>query len=305
MEELYTLDKDSCEKLYPIYGLIFLFKYREEERELSASRPGTLDKSPHIFFANQVIRNACATQAILSIILNADQIQAGDELTSFKEFTKDFDPMMRGDALSNSETIRAAHNEYAPQQSFVFDEKISGEQEDAYHFISYVPIKGKVYELDGLQEGPRMLGEVAEGVNWIDVVTPIIQARIQEYAGNEIRFNLMAVVEERPPKLKALVDEAKKRLEEIDQGKDPEDFAKLQDALSNHQNNFAAETGKRETWARENRRRKHSFIPFIMGLLKLMAEKKQLEPVVSRVGESKRQEFQRQREAANKSGSKS
>ncbi len=32
------------------------------------------------------------------------------------------------------------------------------EDEDAFHFISYIPVKGKVYEMDGFKRAPVELG---------------------------------------------------------------------------------------------------------------------------------------------------
>lgn len=53
------------------------------------------DANDHVFFAKQIINNACATQAILSILMNNSDIELGDDLSNFKSFTADFPPDVR------------------------------------------------------------------------------------------------------------------------------------------------------------------------------------------------------------------
>lgn len=94
VEELYDLDSLATSDK-TVYGLIFLFKWRSEREE----RP--VANVPGLFFARQVITNACATQAILSVLLNAENIDLGEVLGSFKAFTSDFPPELRGEAIGN------------------------------------------------------------------------------------------------------------------------------------------------------------------------------------------------------------
>lgn len=79
-------------KYRPVYGLVFLFKWKKEED----LRIPESDYHGKVFFANQVINNACATQAILSVLLNCPDLKLGQELTDFKAFTSDFTPDLRG-----------------------------------------------------------------------------------------------------------------------------------------------------------------------------------------------------------------
>lgn len=157
------------------------------------------EQNLHYDFSYQVINNACATQAILSVLLNCehDDLKLGPTLTEFKDFCQMFDAHNKGLTLSNAAKIRTVHNSFARQTLFELDNKKAAKDEDVFHFIGYVPIDGRLYELDGLKEGPIDLGVVPIGEDWLNVVRPIIQKRIDKYSEGEIHFNLMAIVSDR------------------------------------------------------------------------------------------------------------
>lgn len=49
------------------------------------------------------------------------------------------------------------------QALFELDDKTPSKEEDAFHFVAYLPINGRLYELDGLKEGPIDLGAIPDG----------------------------------------------------------------------------------------------------------------------------------------------
>jgi len=204
-DEIYDLEEGAFLRFDAkrIYGLVFLFKWQQE----ATSGGATVDAADHgVFFAQQVIQNACATQAILSVLLNAPaDLDLGPHLKEFKEFTAAIDPEMKGYAISNSEPVRKAHNSFRQQSSFEIVQDKDDTGDDAFHFVSYVCHEGKVYELDGLKKGPVLIGEAPPGdCAWAEKAREEVKRRIEAYAASssnagadssgELRFQLMAVV---------------------------------------------------------------------------------------------------------------
>ncbi|XKL68912.1 hypothetical protein PGB90_006681 [Kerria lacca] len=274
VEELWSLEPENLIDLRPIHGLIFLFKWEPNEEPVGSL---VLDsKADKIFFSQQVITNACATQAILGILLNCKHpdIELGSILTEFKDFCQSFDSTMKGLALSNSQAIRSVHNSFAKATLFEFDSKFQNKDDDTYHFVSYVPIDGRLYELDGLKEGPVDLGSIPSGSDWFTFVKPIIENRIKRYKEGEIHFNLMAIISDRKIKYEKRIQKLNEDMQnngmEVDSVQ--AEIAKLQVLIEEEEN-------KRKLYRIENTRRKHNYLPLIVEILKILASEKELIPL--------------------------
>ncbi|KAF6098666.1 BRCA1 associated protein 1 [Phyllostomus discolor] len=186
VEEIYDL-QSKCQG--PVYGFIFLFKWIEERR--SRRKVSTLvddtsviddDIVNNMFFAHQLIPNSCATHALLSVLLNCSNVDLGPTLSRMKDFTKGFSPESKGYAIGNAPELAKAHNSHARPEPRHLPEKQNGlsavRTMEAFHFVSYVPITGRLFELDGLKVYPIDHGPWGEDEEWTDKARRVIMERI-------------------------------------------------------------------------------------------------------------------------------
>eukprot|EP00584_Thalassiosira_punctigera_P018057 CAMPEP_0172567520 /NCGR_PEP_ID=MMETSP1067-20121228/116146_1 /TAXON_ID=265564 ORGANISM="Thalassiosira punctigera, Strain Tpunct2005C2" /NCGR_SAMPLE_ID=MMETSP1067 /ASSEMBLY_ACC=CAM_ASM_000444 /LENGTH=388 /DNA_ID=CAMNT_0013358885 /DNA_START=54 /DNA_END=1220 /DNA_ORIENTATION=- len=355
--ELWSLDDDSLMQLVrpmdgvdnaTVHGLIFLFKWQSsggggEEAKDDVGRGKALvgeDCPAGLFFARQVTHNACATQAILSVLFNAPNSVAetdgedngggdaadkndddkgrklvlGKTLSNFKSFTSHFPPDLRGEAIGSSDEIRAAHNSFGrAEDAFLGDptkpKRVATDDDDVFHFVAYVPHEedGCVYELDGLQAGPIRVGSYraevgdensnesstsATGTGWMRVARDAIQDRLSNYSPTEIKFNLMAVVQDRRTYLAERLDSlASVGMEESDP------------AVLAVRSELHGEEEKRAGWRDENERRRHNYLPFCVEYLRCLAGSGRFEELAQKAREragEKRKRAEERRKGSSK-----
>lgn len=214
VEEIYDVTQTFQDR---VYGFVFLFQWTERRaRKKSLMSDDCYVTEPSVlgnmFFAHQVVINSCATHALLSILLNCEQdsrLDLGPTLPQLKQFCQNLDPETRGYAIGNMPDLAAAHNKYAkpdvpiptppPSKRGAVMSSAAAFLPDTYHFVSYVPIGDRLFELDGLKEWPIDHGPWAETEAWTDLFKRVITRRLNE--GEGIQFNLMALIPDPLPKL--------------------------------------------------------------------------------------------------------
>ena len=193
VEEVY----DISEKLEGrVYGFVFLFRWGGDRRARTIRKKSLATEDSYVidseivnrmFFAHQVVNNSCATHALLSVLLNCADVELGPCLTSLKEFSAGLDPESKGLAIGNMGELARAHNKHAKPSNIILPTPggrrasvVSSAHAlvpETYHFVSYVPINDRLFELDGLKEFPIDHGPWGEQENWTDLFQRIISQR--------------------------------------------------------------------------------------------------------------------------------
>ena len=215
VEEVYDISKkfDST-----VFGFVFLFRYeltdrraRKKARDMTDVDSYVLDDDvvSKMFFAHQIITNSCATHALLSVLLNCHDLDIGPNLTKLKDFTRGLDPESKGFAIANMMELAHIHNKHArPPRTMA--PPIGGRKSsivssafallpDTYHYVSFVPINGRLFELDGLKEFPIDHGPWGDQEKWTDLFQRTVTQRLLE--SQDCLFNLMALIPDPVPQI--------------------------------------------------------------------------------------------------------
>jgi len=159
--DVFGLDDEALKMVpSPCVGIIFLYPYSQVETRKKALGTCRGKKKPGVWYMSQTIGNACGAVALMHTVMNClDRVsQDSSFLSKFQSDTENASSGERGNLFGGA--LRDVHDELA-----------SGGQTNApkpnadldFHFISLVPVKGVLYELDGNNDGPIDLGPVGEG----------------------------------------------------------------------------------------------------------------------------------------------
>jgi len=90
--ELYDIEPWASEHLHPIFGLVFCFLWKKDNEVLPKKKPDGLedgeDDSAKLWFANQLSDDACASMAILNVLMNVEEVDIGERLKEFRTETE-------------------------------------------------------------------------------------------------------------------------------------------------------------------------------------------------------------------------
>ena len=152
--EVFSFDEELLAMIpRPVYSTVFLFPIGDPEGAIETRYTEAVPlEGPVPWFSKQTVANACGTIAIIHSVLNnlsVLKIKPGSWLEKFIVEAKDKSPDDRAKLIEDSEDLLEIHEENATG-----DDTPITEASMTSHFIAFILLDGKLWELDGRKPQP-------------------------------------------------------------------------------------------------------------------------------------------------------
>uniref|UniRef100_A0A8C5NB04 Ubiquitin carboxyl-terminal hydrolase n=1 Tax=Gouania willdenowi TaxID=441366 RepID=A0A8C5NB04_GOUWI len=157
----------------PCCALMLLFPLTQQHESFRAKQADKVIGGSELYFLKQTASNSCGTIALLHAVANnSDKMKFGDGsvLKKFLDETADMSP-----------DDRAAHLEKNKPEA----DKVN------FHFISFINVKGQLYELDGKMTGALQHGATKDDTFLVDAAKVCTEFVAREQ--DEVRFSAVAL----------------------------------------------------------------------------------------------------------------
>ncbi|KAI0693067.1 hypothetical protein BC835DRAFT_1416146 [Cytidiella melzeri] len=211
--EIYDIEPWATDYLNP-RGLIFCYPCEVDDDGTETTSESQYNRtlcdpdSEHVWYAHQLSSDACASQAVLNVVLNLSDVEMENDLKFFLSDTTGMDPVMKGLAVTNCQWIREAHNslarpadirgaqhsvakstlEYAKKQRAAARKEASGPPAKRRKTVLVSPRKEKEAQTDNMQESYHFIGYVPrDGRVWeLDSLRPGGPLEVGDFSSNEL-----------------------------------------------------------------------------------------------------------------------
>ncbi|XP_073123785.1 ubiquitin carboxyl-terminal hydrolase 3 [Henckelia pumila] len=188
--DVYGLDEELLEMVpKPVLAVLFLFPItsQTEDERIQRDREAR-EQHSGVYFMKQTVGNACGTIGLLHAVGNITseiKLSEGSFLDRFFKVTADFDPSERAAYLEKDREMEDAHSVAATAGDTEASEEVDT------HFICFVCVNEKLYELDGRRAGPVLHGPSSASTLLQDAAK-IIQKIIQKDPDSN-NFNVISI----------------------------------------------------------------------------------------------------------------
>lgn len=194
-QDIYSLDDPDLLAFLPrpMQAIVLLFPITEEYEKFKDSEPVEPVNNAKIVWLKQLVKNACGLYALLHALLNMPSVFVVKDspISNFRRnlIQHNADPVQLVQNIA-----KEMYSTYSEQGQ---TEAPSAEDDVELHFVCFVKVNNKIYELDGRREGPIIL-EIAEDAATDILNDDCVAKRVKKYMSlvsgeNALKFAMMGL----------------------------------------------------------------------------------------------------------------